>query len=470
MEHHKSRSEAIMQLLGSKQQQPAMAPLPKWKPRRTLIDLYMERDQIQWHWTLAASLSAAFIMTGFLLFPVSFPNNPSQVSSSRSYAIAAGVLMAIGYVSSAVFALLRRSWFFQMDVVFVPCLLSSLLGLVNIAIALSIHHGTESLLNSSSLAALVLSIISSTTYLTLTLFTFRKIHIVRERDGMHRHRSDSESYHLLPEDEMQRQQLLRLLQRENNNKNQKPSPANASQSTFRIDLPDSPRRMETSLTAPRTVHESGRNDTHNSFKPRSLNFSPQSPSLSSIRRTPSPCEPLPAHEHEHDRPAPQPPHPPLDDSSIMPDRNFSKSSSRSAAPAAPPYTPGDVEAPIEKRGEIADLTGEVHPLERDWERERERARPQYRVVDAPPPPPAPSFGDDMSRYLSPNLQKKRDKAGRGPEMRRQRSMSRESRRVEIELERGTRNGAGERARAAELEGVSVSPRIMRVETDGWGGR
>lgn len=136
MEHHKSRSEAIMQLLGSKQQQPAMAPLPKWKPRRTLIDLYMERDQIQWHWTLAASLSAAFIMIGyvdqgtrlpsseltarsFLLFPVSFPNNPSQVSSSRSYAIAAGVLVAIGYVSSAVFALLRRSWFFQMDVVFV---------------------------------------------------------------------------------------------------------------------------------------------------------------------------------------------------------------------------------------------------------------------------------------------------------------------------------------------------------------
>ncbi|KAI4267675.1 MAG: hypothetical protein L6R35_006830, partial [Caloplaca aegaea] len=144
-----------------------------------------------------------------------------------------------------------------------PCLLSSLLGLVNIAITLSIHHGTESLLNSSSLAALVLSITSSTSYLTLTLLTFRKIHIVRERDGMHRHRSDSESYHLLPEDEMQRQQLLRLLQRENNNKNQKPSSANASQSTFRIDLPDSPRRMETSLMAPRTVHESGRNDTHN---------------------------------------------------------------------------------------------------------------------------------------------------------------------------------------------------------------
>ncbi|KAL9012401.1 MAG: hypothetical protein Q9173_002824 [Seirophora scorigena] len=458
-----------------------MAPLPKWKPRRTLIDLYMERDQIQWYWRLAASLSPASIMTSFLLFPVSFPNHPSQLSSSRSFAIAAGVLVAVGYLSSAVLALLRRSWFFQMDVVFVrPCLSSSLLGLINIAIALSFQRDNESLLSSSSLAALILAIVSSTTYLSLTLLTFRKIHIVRERDAMHHHHSNGESYRLLPEDEMQRQQLLRLLQREHNNKNQKPSSADASQSTFHIDLPDSPQRMETSLTAPQTVHENYRNDTHNSFNPRSLKFSPQSPFFSSSRRTPSPYEPLPAHEHEHDRPFPPIPRLPLDDSSVMPERNFSQSSSRSAA-AAPPYTPGDVEAPIEKRGEIADLTGEVHPLERErereWERERERerARPQYRVVDAPPPPPAPSFGDDMSRYLSPNPQqqkKKKDKDGRAAAVRRQRSTSRESRRAEIELERGARHGASdERARAAaELEGVRVSPRIMRVETDGWGRR
>lgn len=64
MEPHKSRGEAIMQLLGSKQQQPAMAPLPKWKPRRTLIDLYMERDQVQWYWRLAATISATTIMIG----------------------------------------------------------------------------------------------------------------------------------------------------------------------------------------------------------------------------------------------------------------------------------------------------------------------------------------------------------------------------------------------------------------------
>lgn len=166
------------------------------------------------------------------------------------------------------------------------------------------HHGKHSILNPSSLAALILSIVSASTYLILSLVTFRKIHRVRERDSMHRHRSDSDSYHLLPEDEMQRQQLLRLLQRENNNKTQKPSSADASQSTFRIALPGSLRRMETRLTAPRSVHENLR--TESNYNSRSLNFSPLSP-FSSGRRTPSPYEPLREQEQEQESEADGPP-------------------------------------------------------------------------------------------------------------------------------------------------------------------
>ncbi|KAL8722105.1 MAG: hypothetical protein Q9225_001349 [Loekoesia sp. 1 TL-2023] len=449
-----------------------MAPLPKWKPRRTLIDLYVERDQTQWYWRVAATVSAALIMIGFLIFPTSFPNNPPEWSHPQGSTIVAGVLLAIGFIASATLAVFCRSWVFQLDVVFVPCLFSSLLGLVNIIIAFSTHHGKHSTLNNSSLAALILAIISTTTYLTLSLLTFRKIHIVRARDTMHRHRSDSESYHLLPEDEMQRQQLLRLLQRENtsnNGKIQKPSSAEASQSTFHIDLPDSLRRMETSLTAPQSVYE-GRNERNNNFNSHSLNFSPLSPFALSTRRTPSPYEPV-AQEHIQDQPPQLPQIPAFSSQSeqLIPERNFSQHSR-----AAPPYSPGEVEAPIEKRGEIADLTGEVHPLEREerelerqreierqkeqqWERERERerARPQYRVVDAPAD----------GRLLSPSPKKSRRGSGKGDGgVRRQRSTSRESRRAEIELERDA-------GRRAELEGVRVSPRIMRVQTDGsWGRR
>lgn len=391
-------------------------------------------------------VSAALIMIGFLIFPASFPNTPQEWNTSKGSGIVAGVLLAIGFVSSAILVLVCKSWVFQMDIIFLPCLFSSFLGLINVTIALSTRHGNQSILNSSSVTALVLSIFSTTTYLTLSLLTFRKIHVVRARDALHRHRSDSESYHLLPEDEMQRQQLLRLLERRttSNNKAHKPSSAEASQSTFRIDLPESLRRMETRLTAPRHVYE-GRNERNNNFNDRSHNFSPLSPSASS-RWTSSPYQAV----AQENGPSPLLPQTPLSQpEQLIPERNLSQSSQ------APPYSPGEVEAPIEKRGEIADLTGEVHPLERE-----ERARPQYRVVDAPPD----------GRLLSPDpspRKVRRAPGGKGDrDVRRQRSTSRESRRAEIELERDLHGDGGKRA---ELEGVRVSPRIMRVQTDGsWG--
>ncbi|KAL8942637.1 MAG: hypothetical protein Q9216_001550 [Gyalolechia sp. 2 TL-2023] len=438
-----------MKLLGSKQQQPAIAPISKWQPPRTLIDLYVEKDQTHWYWRLAATLSAALIMIGFLIFPASFPNNPPEWYISKGSGVIAAVFLAIGYVSSAILVLVCKSWVFQMDIVFVPCLFSSFLGLINVTIALSTRHGKQSILNPSSLAALITSIFSTTTYLSLSLLTLRKIHVVRARDAMHRHRSDSESYHF-PEDEMQRQQLLRLLERRTtaNTKFQKPNSAEASQSTFRIDLPESLRRMETRLTAPRNVYE-GRSERNNNFNERDVSSSPLS-AFASTRWTSSPYQPVP---QENSQP-PQLPQTPLSQpEQLIPERNFSQSSQ------APPYSPGEVEAPIEKRGEIADLTGEVHPLERE-----ERARPQYRVVDAPP------HGGLLSPDPNPNPKKVRRGAGwKGDgDARRQRSTSRESRRAEIELERDPGGNAGRRA---ELEGVRISPRIMRVETDGlWGRR
>ena len=41
--------------------------LPKWRPRRTVIDLYSEKDQTLWYWRVAATLSAFLIMIGYVL-------------------------------------------------------------------------------------------------------------------------------------------------------------------------------------------------------------------------------------------------------------------------------------------------------------------------------------------------------------------------------------------------------------------
>ncbi|KAL8738427.1 MAG: hypothetical protein Q9181_000798, partial [Wetmoreana brouardii] len=360
-----------------------MAPLPKWKPPKTLVDLYIERDQTPWYWRTAAMSSAALVMIGFLIFPTAFPSNMSEDLSSRGSGIAAGLLLAIGYSMAVVLVLACKSWLFQMDVIFVPCLFSSTLGLFNVIIALSTHDGKQSRWSSSSIAAVVLAAISSAVYLTLTLYTFRNIHIVRARDTMHRHPSDSQSYDLLPEDEMQRQQLLRLLlQRENSKK----SSEDVSQSTFRIDLPDSIRRMETRLTAPQHTYasrESDRRDSRTGFT-----LPPLSP-FSSMS-TPSPYQAVATNEQS---PSPPPAsaqqqqqqNPPNTTTRIQ--RNASASSSQ-----APPYSAlsnnGTVRFPTEKENTMTyNLDGEIHPLERERQekaREREKGRPHYRVVERSP--------------------------------------------------------------------------------------
>lgn len=42
-------------------------PLPKWRPRRTVIDLYTDKDKTLWYWRVAATLSAFLIMLGYVL-------------------------------------------------------------------------------------------------------------------------------------------------------------------------------------------------------------------------------------------------------------------------------------------------------------------------------------------------------------------------------------------------------------------
>lgn len=42
-------------------------PLAKWRPRRTLIDLYTEKDKLSWYWRAAATFSAFLIMLGYVV-------------------------------------------------------------------------------------------------------------------------------------------------------------------------------------------------------------------------------------------------------------------------------------------------------------------------------------------------------------------------------------------------------------------
>ena len=111
------------------------------------------------------------------------------------------------------------------------------MGTLNVAISIGVHPPTPSPWSTASIAALCLALISSAIYALLSFLLFRRINAVRRADktSTRKRFSGSEALTLLPEEELQRQNLLRLLI---NKESPRISP---SQSTFRIDIPDNAR-------------------------------------------------------------------------------------------------------------------------------------------------------------------------------------------------------------------------------------
>lgn len=309
-------------------------------------------------------------------------------------------------------------------------------GLLNIIYNLKVHHESDgqepstSLWSSPSISALALAIISTMIYTLLVLLTYRKIHIVRMRDAMHRHKPDSDHVQLLREDEQQRLQLMRLLCEHDAGRGVSPE---ASQSTFRIDLPDNLRQSNTLPSTPDSVYEA-----------RSRTYTP----ISDRAVYPSMPQPIP---HLFPNPAVnqnlQVQHP---GASFDP-RPFNMGSDYfvRGADAVPhnsdPAKP-NTRYPNEKAEEFCGgamllINGERHPLE------REPAQYHFETEEE--------------------------------QQRRRRSASRENRRAAIEMgSRITGKGRAEIEMGStntvkgkgEIERVAVTPRIARVETDGWGAR
>ncbi|KAL8791849.1 MAG: hypothetical protein Q9195_005585 [Heterodermia aff. obscurata] len=349
-------------------------PLPKWRPRRTLIDLYNEKDRTRWYWKAAATLSAWMIM-------------------------------------------------------------------------IAIHSGPSPHWTASSIAAIALSTISSLAYTVLYLLTYRKVYIVRSRDAMHRHNTDGES--LLPEDEMQRQQLLRLLLQRDGKK----VSSELSRSTYRIDLPTEMRRTETHLSAPQNVY--GGRDVYDS---RGENH--RSRSVPNVPLLDPTVYPIP---HQTPTPTVQVQEP-TDDPTAFPQFSNHPPPPEPSFPQYPqpllpseytPHHPNDLgieglvnthprqggpSFPIEKQEQLTRELSLRHPAE----------RPDYHFPDDP----------QQSPRLAPFRQQSVEELNR---------LSRESRRVEIEMDvRGRkREGAGSSRAELDVQGVEITPRIVRVGTDGW---
>lgn len=265
----------------------------------------------------------------------------------------------------------------------------------------------------------------------MALLTFRKIHIVRARDAMHRYQPESSADGIMPETELQRQQLLRLLLQQEDAK--KASPDN-NQQTFKLDWPGNSDNRRNTMTTLRNLPRAARQ----AYETRS--------SASFMAQEPHPqagmhMDPVIEEESLDPRMAGVPPSaydsPNIYDEHNIPGIVNTRYPSSTESHTPPPPGPPPLQAngyPIEKPETHQSV--ESLPAERSYN--------QYHVVDE----------DEWQRQREEDTR---------------RSINRESRRMEIELaDRGTSRDAGKRIQ--DLEGVEVVGSIRRVETDGWGRR
>lgn len=263
---------------------------------------------------------------------------------------------------------------------------------------------------------------------------------------MHRYHSDSTDA-MMPESELQRQQLLRLLLQQEETNKQHPD---NGQSTFKIDWPGNADRRSTIVTLrnlPRAVRNSYGNRNSDLYSGQEAN--------------PPPLPPMPVLMDSVVEEASLDPRfgsldgvSPLDPRTYIPSNNshidgdipgIVNTRYQSPIRSAPPSNLPQLQAngyPLEK----PDIqTNVVHPLSQ---------RPEYHMVDQY------ARGRDQYRMVDEPGQRRNDA---------QRSRSRENRRMEIELaDRGKGRDEGNQRR--DLEGVEVIGSIRRVETDGWGRR
>ena len=146
--------------------------------------------------------------------------------------ILSNVVLGCSYFVAITTAFLAKSCLFQLDAVYIPMLLSSAAGLLNLIVDLGIYTWVQ--LNTNVITSLVLAMISVLCWTVLSLLAFRRIHIVRKMDEM---QSPSPRPRTLttPENEIQRQHLMKLLQSPENIRTETSS--SSPEATYKITWP-----------------------------------------------------------------------------------------------------------------------------------------------------------------------------------------------------------------------------------------
>lgn len=216
-------------------------------PRETTFDLYTEAERLPWFFKALSTFSAWLVLAGYVLFSIAYSSTQDElrISSSLMTGLAAtGILL--GYLSDAALAFLSRSLIFTFDGVLMPVLTASAVGLFSTVVHRAVKKTTEP--GNSIYLFLPLAVAAVATVIAgvLSFIVYRKLRRIKELDARRRshipldgmspmlpHGVSREVRDMVPDDEQQRRQLMRLLMAQAD----RASSIDEQGSTYRIDLP-----------------------------------------------------------------------------------------------------------------------------------------------------------------------------------------------------------------------------------------
>ncbi|PYH39526.1 uncharacterized protein BO87DRAFT_454381 [Aspergillus neoniger CBS 115656] len=271
-------------------QQPSPQPSPQPQHhQQPHLHLQLQQDQtdqetISTFWRFLASSSSYLVLAGFLVLPLAFtssnnnPNNENTTTPSTdptTTIIAASVLIAIGYTITLMLIFFQRhERQYLLHSIYIPNTTTSLLSLLNILLNILCRHPTQSPgpLAPVQTTSLVLPSVFAFLYALGALSIYAGdmcIFTTTTNSGVDRGRQrhnkkKGKNNQLLPltEEEMQRQQLQRLLD-QNSSPRRGPSPR-VVQKTFRVSAPEriNPGKGWDTFTPDLRVDGSGNGSEH----------------------------------------------------------------------------------------------------------------------------------------------------------------------------------------------------------------
>ncbi|RAK87413.1 hypothetical protein BO79DRAFT_256468 [Aspergillus costaricaensis CBS 115574] len=247
-------------------QQPSPQPSPQPHHQQPHLQLQLQQDQtdqetISTFWRFLASSSSYLVLAGFLVLPLAFTTTSSNNNSNNdentttpstdptTTIIAASVLIAIGYTITLMLIFFQRhERQYLLHSIYIPNTTTSLLSLLNILLNILCRNPTQSPgpLSPVQTTSLVLPSVFAFLYALgalsiyagdMCIFTTTTSSSSGGGDRG-RQRKKGKNNQLLPltEEEMQRQQLQRLLD-QNSSPRRGPSPR-VVQKTFRVSAPE----------------------------------------------------------------------------------------------------------------------------------------------------------------------------------------------------------------------------------------